>query len=55
MRKLLDDPKFWQLDSPALMTEVFGLDATNDCVDLHDPEEAEKLKKHIEELEAQVC
>jgi hypothetical protein len=50
----LKDPKFLQLDSTALMTEVFGLGAANNCVDHHAHEEVEKLKQHIEELEAQV-
>lgn len=50
----LKDPKFLQLDSTALMTEVFGLGAANTCDDHHDQEEIEKLKHHIEELEAQV-
>ncbi|PNF41505.1 hypothetical protein B7P43_G13036, partial [Cryptotermes secundus] len=50
----LKDPKFLQLDSTALMTEVFGLGAANTCDDHHDQEEIEKMKHHIEELEAQV-
>jgi hypothetical protein len=37
------------------MTEVFGLGEANTCDDHHDHEEMEKLKQHIEELEAQVC
>jgi hypothetical protein len=51
----LKDPKLLQLDSTALMTEVFGLGAANTCVEDHDHEEVEKLKQNIEELEAQVC
>jgi hypothetical protein len=51
----LQDPKFLQLNSSALMSEEFGLGAANTCDDHHDHEETEKLKLHIEELEEQVC
>lgn len=51
----LKEPKFLQLDSTAVINEVFGLDAANTCVDDHAHEEIEKLKQRIKELEAQVC
>jgi hypothetical protein len=47
---LLEDPKYWQLNSSTSMTEVSGLD-----VDPRDPEETEMLKRHIEKLKEQVC
>ncbi|PNF41502.1 hypothetical protein B7P43_G13036, partial [Cryptotermes secundus] len=49
----LKDSTFLQLDSSALMTEIFGLGAANTSDDHHDHEETEKFKLHIEELEEQ--
>jgi hypothetical protein len=43
-----------QLDSTALISEAFGLNATSACVERHTHEEEEKLQKCVETLEAQV-